>query len=44
MLSAKKCQNERTDGKLTYFPIYMSMFLQNSPIDFIDISAGKYKL
>lgn len=26
-------------GKLTYLPIYMVMFLQDNPIDFIDISV-----
>ena len=36
--------NVKTNGKLTYFPIYMVMFLQNNSIDFIDISVDKYKL
>ena len=36
--------NVKADGKLTYFPIYMAMFLQDDPIDFIDISVDKFKL
>ena len=36
--------NVKTDGKLTYFPIYMVMFLQDEPTDFIDISVDKFKL
>ena len=36
--------NVKTDGKITYFPIYMSMFLQEDAVDFIDISADKFKL
>ena len=36
--------NVKVDGKLTYFPIYMAMFLQDEPIGFIDISVDKFKL
>ena len=36
--------NIRVNGKLTYFPIYMVMFLQDEPIGFIDISVDKFKL
>ena len=36
--------NVKVDGKLVYFPIYMAMFLQDNPIDFIDISVDKFKL
>ena len=36
--------NVKTDGKLTYLPIYMSMFLREDAVDFIDISVDKYKL
>ena len=36
--------NVKTDGKLTYLPIYMVMFLQDEPIGFIDISVDKFKL
>ena len=36
--------NVKADGKLTYFPIYMAMFLQDNPIDFIDISVDKFRL
>lgn len=36
--------NIKVKGKLTYFPIYMVMFLQNEPIGFIDISVDKFKL
>ena len=36
--------NIKVNGKLTYFPIYMVMFLQDEPIGFIDISADKFKL
>ena len=36
--------NVKVDGKLTYFPIYMAMFLQDDPIDLIDISVDKFKL
>ena len=36
--------NVKADGRLTYFPIYMVMFLQEGPIDFIDISVDKFKL
>ena len=37
-------ENVKVDGKLTYFPIYMVMFLQDDPIDFIDISVDKFRL
>ena len=36
--------NVKTDGKVTYLPIYMSMFLREDAVDFIDISVDKYKL
>lgn len=36
--------NVKTVGRLTYFPVYMVMFLQEDPIDFIDISVDKFKL
>lgn len=36
--------NIKVNGKLTYFPIYMVMFLQDEPIKFIDISVDKFKL
>ena len=36
--------NIKVNGKLTYFPIYMVMFLQDEPIGFIDISVDKFKL
>lgn len=36
--------NVKVDGKLTYFPIYMVMFLQDDPIDSINISVDKFKL
>ena len=36
--------NVKTDGKLTYFPIYMVMFLQDNLMDFVDISVEKYRL
>ena len=36
--------NVKVDGNLTYFPIYMVMFLQDEPIGFIDISVDKFKL
>ena len=36
--------NVKAAGKLTYFPIYMAMFLQNDSIDFIAISVDKFKL
>ena len=36
--------NVKVDGKLTYFPIYMIMFMQADIIDFIDISVDKFKL
>lgn len=36
--------NVKTVGRLTYYPIYMVMFLQNDPIGFIDISVDRFKL
>lgn len=36
--------NVKSDGKLTYLPIYMVMFLQDDPIEFVDISADRFKL
>ena len=36
--------NVKVDGNLTYFPIYMVMFLQEDPIEFIDISPDRFKL
>lgn len=35
--------NIKTNGKLTYLPIYMVMFLQDDPIEFVDISADRFK-
>lgn len=34
--------NVKVKGKLTYLPIYMVMFLQDDPIDFIDISVDRF--
>lgn len=36
--------NVKADGKLIYLPIYMVMFLQDDPIEFVDISADRFKL
>lgn len=36
--------NVITKGRITYYPIYMVMFLQEAPMDFIDISVDRYKL
>ena len=36
--------NVKADGKITYFPVYMTMFLEEDMIDFIDISVEKFKL
>ena len=36
--------NLKVNGKLTYLPIYMVMFLRDNPIGFIDISVDKFKL
>lgn len=36
--------NVKVDGKLTYFPIYMVMFLREDAIEFIDISPDRFKL
>lgn len=36
--------NVKVDGRLTYYPIYMVMFLQDDPIGFIDISVDRFKL
>ena len=36
--------NVRTDGRLTYLPIYMVMFLRDDPIGFADISVDRFKL
>ena len=36
--------NVKVDGNLTYFPIYMVMFLQEDPVEFIDISPDRFKL
>lgn len=36
--------NVKTDGKLRYYPIYMVMFLQDDPMDFIDISVDRFRL
>ncbi len=35
--------NVKVDGRITYFPIYMTMFLQESQLDFIDISVEKFR-
>jgi uncharacterized protein len=35
--------NVKMDGRITYFPIYMTMFLQESQLDFIDISVEKFR-
>lgn len=36
--------NVKTDGAVTYYPIYMIMFLQNDPIGFVDISVDRFRL
>ena len=36
--------NVKVDGKVTYFPIYMVMFLQERQIEFVDISPDRFKL
>lgn len=36
--------NVKTVGRLTYYPIYMVMFLQDDPIDSINFSVDKFKL
>lgn len=36
--------NVKTDGKLSYYPIYMVMFLQDDMMDFIDISVDRFRL
>ncbi|RRD95477.1 DUF4143 domain-containing protein [Clostridiales bacterium COT073_COT-073] len=36
--------NIKVKGKLTYLPIYMVMFLQDEPVEFIDISVNKFKI
>ena len=36
--------NVKADGKLTYLPIYMVMFLRDDPVEFADISVDKFKL
>ena len=36
--------NIRTEGKITYFPIYMVMFLGEDTFEFKDISIEKYRL
>lgn len=36
--------NVKTDGRVTYYPIYMAMFLQDDPVEFVDISADRFKL
>lgn len=35
--------NVTVAGKLTYFPIYMIMFLKDEPTEFADISAEKFR-
>ena len=36
--------NVKTRGQVSYFPIYMVMFLEEKSIDFVDISLDKYRL
>ena len=36
--------NLKAAGKITCYPIYMTMFLQNNSIDFVDISVDRFKL
>lgn len=36
--------NVKTRGQVSYFPIYMVMFLEEKSIEFVDISLDKYKL
>ena len=36
--------NVKTIGRISYFPIYMVMFLEEKSIDFVDISLDKYRL
>lgn len=36
--------NVKTSGRITYYPIYMAMFLQDDPVEFVDISLDRFKL
>ena len=36
--------NVKTDGKVTYLPVYMVMFFHEQRFDFVDISPGRYIL
>lgn len=36
--------NISTDGKISYLPIYMIMFLQEQEIDFVDISPERFSI
>lgn len=36
--------NVKTSGRITYYPIYMVMFLQDDPVEFVDISLDRFKL
>ena len=36
--------NVEREGKVTYLPIYMLMFLKESDVKFTDISIDKFKL
>lgn len=36
--------NVKVSGRITYYPIYMVMFLQDNTVDFIDISVDRFKL
>ena len=37
-------KNVKTRGQVSYFPIYMVMFLEEKSIDFVDISLDKYNV
>jgi len=36
--------NVKAEGRITYYPIYMAMFLQDNSVDFVDISVDRFKL
>lgn len=36
--------NVKTSGSITYYPIYMVMFLQDDPVEFVDISVDRFKM
>lgn len=38
------CDNVKSSGRISYYPIYMVMFLQENDVEFMDISVDRFRM